>query len=69
MIDAKEAERLGIVNKVLPPEELLPAVYEFAHRMAKGPEHLDRAGKGSHLQSSTHRPVIHRHGALGAEHL
>lgn len=37
MIDAKEAERLGIVNKVFPAEELLPAVYDFAERLVKGP--------------------------------
>lgn len=37
MIDAREAERIGIVGRVLHPEELMPAVYEFAGRLTKGP--------------------------------
>lgn len=37
MIDAQEALRLGIVNKVFSQEELLPSVYEFAQRLVNGP--------------------------------
>src|ERR687886_2636512 len=33
-IDAQEALRLGIVNRVLPAAELLPAVYDLAERLA-----------------------------------
>ena len=35
--DAREAERLGIVNRVVPPDELMPTVYDFAARLANGP--------------------------------
>ena len=31
---AEEAEQLGLVNRVLPPEELLPFTYEYAGRLA-----------------------------------
>ena len=31
---AEEAEQLGLVNRVLPPEELLPSTYEYAGRLA-----------------------------------
>lgn len=37
-IDAREAERLGIVNRVLPENELLPSTMEFAERLARGPQ-------------------------------
>lgn len=36
-IDAQEALRIGLVNRVLPPDQLLPAVYDFATRLAAGP--------------------------------
>jgi enoyl-CoA hydratase/carnithine racemase len=31
---AEEAERLGLVNQVLPPDELMPFTYEYAGRLA-----------------------------------
>jgi enoyl-CoA hydratase/carnithine racemase len=31
---AEEAEQLGLVNRALPPEELLPSTYEYARRLA-----------------------------------
>ena len=37
IIDAQEAERIGIVNKVLPDDALLPHTYEFARRLAAAP--------------------------------
>lgn len=33
---AEEAERLGLVNRVLPPDELLPATYAYAADLAHG---------------------------------
>ena len=36
-IDATTAERYGLVNRVVPHEELLPAAQEWARRLAQGP--------------------------------
>ena len=36
-LDATEAERLGLVNRVLPPAELDAAVAQLAQRLANGP--------------------------------
>lgn len=36
-VDAITAERYGLVNRVLPHDELLPVAYEWARRLADGP--------------------------------
>jgi enoyl-CoA hydratase/carnithine racemase len=36
-VDARAAERYGLANRVVPPEELLPAAREWAARLAQGP--------------------------------
>jgi enoyl-CoA hydratase/carnithine racemase len=36
-LDAATAERYGLVNRVLPPDELLPTAYAWAKRLAQGP--------------------------------
>lgn len=37
MVDAREAERIGLVNKVVPAAELESTVMELAQRLANGP--------------------------------
>ena len=37
LVDAAEAERIGLVNRVVPPAELEPATRALAHRIADGP--------------------------------
>ena len=37
MIPAAEAERMGLVNRVVPADELMPLAREWAHRLARKP--------------------------------
>jgi 2-(1,2-epoxy-1,2-dihydrophenyl)acetyl-CoA isomerase len=50
-IDANEAERIGLVSKVLPDEELLPFTRKFARRLANGPVQAIRLMKRAVYQS------------------
>jgi 2-(1,2-epoxy-1,2-dihydrophenyl)acetyl-CoA isomerase len=47
LIDAQEALRLGIVSQVVPPEELMGAVGQLAHKIAAGPPVAIRLAKRS----------------------
>ena len=38
MIDGREAERIGLVSKVLPRDEVLPAAMKLGRQMADGPQ-------------------------------
>jgi enoyl-CoA hydratase/carnithine racemase len=44
-IDAKQAEQWGLVSRVVPPDELLPAANALAARMAANPGHAVRLAK------------------------
>jgi len=37
MIGAEEAYALGLLNRLVAPEQLMPATYELAHKIAAGP--------------------------------
>jgi enoyl-CoA hydratase/carnithine racemase len=47
VIDAAEALRLGIVSRVVAPEELMPTAYDLARRIAAGPPVAIRLAKRS----------------------
>ncbi len=46
-IDAAEALRIGLVSRVLPDDELLPAATELAHRIAERPPIAAQAAKAN----------------------
>ena len=47
LVDAAELHRLGIVNRVVPRADLMPAAWAFAERMAKVPPHALQMKKRS----------------------
>jgi 2-(1,2-epoxy-1,2-dihydrophenyl)acetyl-CoA isomerase len=65
-VDAAEALRLGIVNRVVPPGELAGVTYELAQRIAKGPQVAIRMIKRLVYQSArldlrTHLDLVSSH--------
>jgi enoyl-CoA hydratase/carnithine racemase len=51
LVDAEEALRIGMVNRVYDDEELMPRTYEFAEMLAAGPPRITRMIKRAVYQS------------------
>ena len=65
-VDAVEAERTGLVNRVVEADQLMPTVYEFAGRLASGPTVAIRTIKravyqGWQMDLRTHLDLISSH--------
>jgi enoyl-CoA hydratase/carnithine racemase len=60
MISAEEAYTLGLLNKLVSPEELMPATYELARTVADGPPISIRLAKRAlyHNQDVTLRAAL-----------
>jgi 2-(1,2-epoxy-1,2-dihydrophenyl)acetyl-CoA isomerase len=75
-ITAEEAERLGIVNAVFPPERFEEEVMGLAHRLASGPraayrymkENLNRAVNGEWADCMDLEATHHLHTGLTEDH-
>jgi enoyl-CoA hydratase/carnithine racemase len=69
VVKAEEAERIGLVNRVVPDDQLLPAVYELARQIAGQPQQAVRYFKRLLHQSATvplttHLDLISSHMAI-----
>ncbi|MEE2663099.1 MAG: enoyl-CoA hydratase [Myxococcota bacterium] len=75
-VDASEALRLGLVNKVVPDETLEPQTFELAARIAHGPtiayqymkENLNRASGGEVFECMDLEATHHIHTGLTEDH-
>jgi len=75
-IDAKEAERLGLVNQVVPAEALEEKTLELAQRLASGPtvafrymkENLNRAVGGEVMECLDLEATHHVHTGFTRDH-
>ena len=68
IIDASEAERIGLVNKVVPHEELMPRVMELAQRLASGPALAIRGTKHTLNKRVTYNLCLERRGCRSGRH-
>jgi enoyl-CoA hydratase/carnithine racemase len=65
-VSAEQAEQIGLVNRVVPADQLLPEVYALAARLANGPSVAIRTTKravyqGLHMDLRTHLDMIASH--------
>jgi enoyl-CoA hydratase len=65
IIDAQEALRIGLVSKVVPPEELIAAARETAYRWTRGAPLAIKGAKELTYGSLEWPPSVH-HGETGA---
>ena len=76
-IESEEAERIGLINKALPDDELMPYARAMARRLAEGPVHsiraikrAVRAGQNSDLATSLdYGAMNYAVLAAGADHI
>jgi 2-(1,2-epoxy-1,2-dihydrophenyl)acetyl-CoA isomerase len=70
-VDPPQAERLGLVNRVLPSDELMPYVMRIARRLASGPSVAQRMIKrlvrgSADVDLRTHLDLVSSHMAVVA---
>ena len=69
MVGAEEAERIGMVNRVVPDTELMAATYEMARTIASKPQQAVRFFRRAVYQSqtmalATHLDMVSSHMAI-----
>lgn len=69
LIPAPEAERLGLIHRAVPPEELMPAAAELAQRLASGPSLAIRWTKMAINRALRERVNLILEASLGLEAL
>jgi 2-(1,2-epoxy-1,2-dihydrophenyl)acetyl-CoA isomerase len=73
IIDAREAERIGLINRVVPSADLEAETYALARRIADGPSRVLAAAKtlldhatGLDLESALHSEALAQGGLIAA---